>query len=316
MSHEVESMFTVGAAPWHGLGVRLENPPTIADAIRLAGLDWKVSKVPLCRSDSFAQIPMFATVRSSDQLYLGCVGPQWTPLQNEQAFAWFDPFIASGECSLEAAGSLREGRHVWVLAKINRDPLTVTGDDAVEAYLLLSNAHDGSRVARCGFTPIRVVCQNTLSAAHAEGASKLLRVRHTANIDLAMREVRDVINVMHGTFSASIEQMRSLARKGCNVDDLRKYVDRVFRAKNADLTETDSERALKSDRLFDSIEPLFLKGRGNRGETYWDAFNAVTEYLTWERGRTADNRLSSLWMGEGGQLADRALSEAVKCVAV
>ena len=315
MSHEVESMFTVGAAPWHGLGVRLDNPPTVAEAIEHAGLNWNVSKVPLCRSDSFAQVPMFATVRSTDGAYLGTVGPQWTPLQNMQAFKWFDPFLASGECSLEAAGSLREGKHVWVLAKINRDPIAVTGDDRVEAYLLLSNAHDGSRVARAGFTPIRVVCQNTLSAAHAEGASKLLRVRHTANIDSALREVRDTINVMHGTFSATIEQMRSLTRKGCNAEDLRKYVDRVFRPKNADLLETDSERALKSDRLFDSILPLFQAGRGNAGQTYWDAFNGVTEYLTWERGRTADNRLSSLWMGEGGQLADRALSEAVKLVA-
>lgn len=315
MSHEVETMFTVGAAPWHGLGVRLDNPPTIRDAIVHAGLDWTVSKVPLCRQDSGAQVPSYATVRSSDGAYLGTVGPKWTPLQNMTAFNWFEPFVASGDASLEAAGSLNEGRHVWVLAKLNRDPVAVTADDTVAAYLLLSNAHDGSRVVRAGFTPVRVVCQNTLSAAHADGASKLLRVRHTANVDVAMREVRETVDLVHRSFAASIEQMRSLATKGCNVDDLRRYVNRVFRAKDSDLTEADGERALKSDRLFDSILPLFQKGRGNSGASYWDAFNGITEYLTWERGRTADNRMQSLWLGEGGALADKALTEALKCVA-
>jgi len=325
MSHEVETMFTVGAEPWHGLGVRLENPPTVADAIHRAGLNWPVEKVPLCRLDrahligstaeTDAIVPSYATVRTDTGAYLGTVGPQWTPLQNVRAFEWFQPFIDSGDCSLEAAGSLREGKHVWVLAKINRDPVEVTSGDGVLAYLLLSNAHDGSRVARCGFTPVRVVCQNTLSAAHAGDASKLLRIRHTANIESALIEVRDTIDLVHRGFQASIDQMRSLARKGCNVDDLRKYVHRVFRTKDADMLETDSETALKSDRLFTAIEPMFLKGRGNKGETYWDAFNAVTEYLTWERGRTADNRMHSLWLGEAGALADRAMSEALKLVA-
>lgn len=322
MSHEVETMFTTGAAPWHGLGVRLQNPPTVADAIVQAGLDWTVGKVPLCRLDrayqigtlqeSDALVPSYATVRSSDGAYLGTVGPQWTPLQNERAFAWFQPFIDSGDCSLEAAGALRGGKHVWVLAKINRDPIEISPGDGIEAYLLLSNAHDGSRVARAGFTPIRVVCQNTLSAAHVEGASRLLRIRHTANIEVALTQVRETIDVLHRSFSASVDEMRALTRVGVNVDDLRKYVNRVFRTKDSDLTETESETALKSDRLFDNIEPLFKKGRGNAGATAWDAYNSVTEYLTWQRGRNADNRLSSLWLGEAGQLADRALTEALK----
>lgn len=315
MSHAVESMMYVNETPWHGLGTKLHNPPTVREAIEAAGLDWNVIKVPLLRQDSFAAVPSFATVRQSDGSYLGTVGPAWTPLQNRDAFEWFQPFLSSGDASLEAAGSLHEGRHVWILAKLNRDPQIVTGSDAVEPYLLLSNAHDGSRVVSTGFTAIRVVCQNTLNAAHRKGASRLLRVKHTQNIDLAMREVRDCIDVVNRQFTASIEQMRALAQHGCNVDDLRKYVNRVFRSKDSDLTEADGERALKSDRLFDAIQPLFLKGRGNGGQTWWDAFNGITEYLTWERGRTADNRMSSLWMGDGGTLADKALSEALEMIA-
>jgi phage/plasmid-like protein (TIGR03299 family) len=314
MSHAVESMMYVGATPWHGLGTKLDNPPTVRDAIVAAGLDWKVGKVPLLRQDSYATVPMFATIRESDGSYLGTVGPSYKPLQNNDAFEWFQPFLTSGDASLEAAGSLHEGRHVWILAKLNRDPQVVTGSDSVEPYLLLSNAHDGSRVVSTGFTAIRVVCQNTLNAAHAKGASRLLRIRHTQNLDLAMREVRDTVDVVNRQFTASIEQMRTLARHGCNAEDLRKYVHRVFRSKDADITETAADTALRSDRLFDAIEPLFRAGRGNSGQTYWDAFNGITEYLSWERGRTADNRMTSLWMGDGGALADKALTEALAMV--
>jgi len=311
MSHAVEQMFYVGETPWHGLGVKLDSPPTIRDAIVAAGLDWEVVLKPLCRSDNFQVQDCFATVRSSDDTTLGIVGARYTPIQNIQAFDWFEPFITSGQVVLETAGSLHNGRQIWVLARINRDPIEVASGDAVGAHLLLSSSHDGSSNTRVGFTPIRVVCANTLGLAHSAGVSKLLRVRHTKSAPLALREIQGTIDAIHGTFSADIETMRRLTQYGCNVDDLRKYVSRVFRSKDSDLTETASETAVKSDRLFNSIEPLFQAGIGNKGETLWDAFNGVTQYLSWERGRTQDTRLSSLWLGDGAKLADRALSEAL-----
>jgi len=311
MSHAVENMMYVGEVPWHGLGVKLDSPPSVRDAMIHSSLDWRAQLVPLCRTDNQETVDAFAVVRSTDGAKLGIVGSRYNVIQNVTAFDWFDPFVRSGQVVLETAGSLHNGRQIWVLARINRDPLEVAPGDAVSAYLLLSNSHDGSSNARVGFTPIRVVCANTLGAAHTASDSKLLRVRHTRSAPLALREIQATIDTLHGRFSADIEAMRRLTQYGCNTDDLRKYVHRVFRTKDSDLVKSESESATESDRLFGRIEPLFQAGIGNGGQTWWDAYNGITQYLSWERGRTQDSRLSSLWLGDGAKLADRALSEAL-----
>ena len=113
---------------------------------------------------------------------LGVVGPRYTILQNQDAFKWFQPFLEAKEAALHTAGSLRGGSRIWVLAKLNREPLVIAQGDEVEKYLLLSHSHDGSLAVRVGFTPIRVVCQNTLSMAHNADASKLIRFKHTKDI--------------------------------------------------------------------------------------------------------------------------------------
>jgi len=188
MSHCVEQMLSVGRAPWHSLGVKLDNPPTALEAIRLAGLDWQVTLEPLWTRGTLShdgqmqQAPVFATVRTSDRRILGVVGPQYRPLQNTEAFAFFEPFLDTGQASIETAGSLSGGKRVWVLAKLNRAPLEIAPGDDVEKFLLLSNNHDGTLAIRVGFTPIRVVCQNTLSMAHRSDASQLIRVRHSQHV--------------------------------------------------------------------------------------------------------------------------------------
>jgi phage/plasmid-like protein (TIGR03299 family) len=172
MAHEVESMMYVGQAPWHGLGVPLQNPPTIEEAIRLAGLDWTVSTKPVALIDGGIPVPSHrAVVRDSDGRILGMVGKDWRPLQNRPAFEWFNPILASGAATLETAGSLRDGARVFILAKIGADPVP---DDGVALDDLLSNGHDGTLAARVGFTDTRVVCANTLAAAHASSASAVV----------------------------------------------------------------------------------------------------------------------------------------------
>src|SRR5262249_10534005 len=148
MAHLVETMAYVGRRPWHGLGVPLENPPTIAEGIRAAGLAWEVSLQPLVTAGGGRPVPAYATIRQSDGAILGGVGPQYQPLQNADAFQFFQPFLDAGQASLHTAGSLAGGKRVWVLVKLNRDPLTVAPGDEVEKYLLLSNSHDGTLAVR------------------------------------------------------------------------------------------------------------------------------------------------------------------------
>ncbi len=329
MSAEIEitngqaSMFSVRETPWHGLGHIIPQAPTMEDAIRLAGLDWQVRLQPLhMRYDGEEMnVPAWATVRDTDRSVLGVVGPTYRPVQNRDAFKWFQPWLESGKVTLETAGSLREGRHIWILARVlnGGSELEVQPGDTVRQYILLSNGHDGTMALRNGFTGIRVVCANTLAGAHHDGASKLLKIRHTKRAGEAMDQIREIMDIARSEFVANIDQYRALARAGVTKDSLREYIKRVFQPKlvaataKPELTvdEADVERAdLGCDRLMGRILPLFEGGRGNQGKTWWDAYNAVTEYLSYERGRSADIRLDSLWFGDGARVNQRALDTA------
>jgi phage/plasmid-like protein (TIGR03299 family) len=223
MAHEIEQMMYVGKKPWHSLGKAFVQAPSLEEAMVAAGLDWSVSTEPVFTAAN-EKLAALATRRSSDGRILGVVGPSYTPLQNQNAFEFFRPFIEASEASIETAGSLREGQRVFVLCKINRDPLVVKGNDTVEKYALLSNSHDGTLAVRVGFTGVRVVCANTLKLSHSSAASKLLRVRHTKNVNQALDKIQEIMNLADQEFTATAEQYRVLANKNVIKQDLETYV--------------------------------------------------------------------------------------------
>lgn len=318
MAHEVEQMMYVGETPWHKLGKRFIEPPTLEEALVAAGLDWKVTTEKVF-SASGEVLPALATRRSSDSRILGVVGPRYTPLQNTEAFDFFRPFIQSNEASIETAGSLRMGQKVFVLAKLKLDPMEIAKNDIVDKYVLLSNSHDGTLAVRVGFTPVRVVCANTMALAHNSKASQLIRVRHSKNVVSNLEEIRNVMNLANAEFEATAEQYRVLASRQINQADLEKYVKLVFNS-NKKLVEAEGNvDNLNNKRILNAIQPLFEQGRGNnlpgvRG-TLWGAYNAVTEYLQYERGDDAQVRLDAMWFGQSALLNKRALEVGVMMAA-
>jgi len=313
MSHEVETMMYVGKVPWHGLGTALDGPPSIDEALSLAGLDWQVDCRPLFLA-SGAEAPARAVVRESDASVLGVVGRSYRPLQNQEAFGFFQPLVESRLVDLETAGSLSGGKRVWVLARIVGDPLVVQGDDVVERFILLSNSHDGSLAIRVGFTPIRVVCRNTLAYAHETGASKLIRIMHTASAKDALDGVREVMSLADRSFTATAEQFRYLASKPIVAADLKKYIERVFA-----LPEATDPSKQSCPRVLEKVIPLFENGMGaelaSAKGSWWGAYSAISEHLTHYRGRTADSRVNSLWFGDSAKLNRVALSTACSMAA-
>jgi phage/plasmid-like protein (TIGR03299 family) len=306
-------MMYVGKAPWHGLGTSIPDDKKISvrEAIVAAKLDWQVELRHVFTDNpgggESGVLNYYAVCRVSDNAFLGMVGPDYTPLQNEQALEWFQPFLDAKEATLETAGSLKGGRHVWALARIRDGNMDVGKNDPVSHYILLSNAHDGSVAVRVGFTPIRVVCNNTLTLALGSKASQLLRVRHSLNLHVNLELVRDTMKVARHEFSATVEQYRHLQKRGIDAAGLERYVRVVFSLPND-----------KGGReLIPNIIYLFENGRGHQeaGRTYWGAYNAVTEYLNYFRGRTQDNNLSSLWFGESTLTNKQALHVALKMAA-
>jgi phage/plasmid-like protein (TIGR03299 family) len=310
MPANVESMFYTGATPWHGLGEKLESAPTISEAIEASGLDWEVGTKDLVTKD-FQEVPAKATYRKSDNAILGVVGPRYVPLQNKEAFDWFQPFIDNGECSLHTGGSLSDGQKVWVLAQLNRDPSEIVPGDEVQKFILLSNSHDGTTSIRVGYTPIRVVCVNTLAAAHQKGVSQMLRIRHTASSKVNLDNVRDIMDNINMQFEATAEQFRFLASKNFNQHDVRKYVKVLL---GCDKTHDDDLKTRTRNtirKVMTTIEGPKQDMPGVRG-TWWAAYNGFNEYLNYEKGRSNNNRMESLWFGQAGASNMQALNLATE----
>ena len=130
MPAEVESMMYVREKPWHGLGTEVTEAPTSADALRFAGLDWNVRQEPVFNSRGGIVKGYKANVRDSDGSVLGIVSERYKVVQNEEAFKFTDELIG-GEVRYETAGSLREGKQIWLLAKL---PERRVAGDAVDPY--------------------------------------------------------------------------------------------------------------------------------------------------------------------------------------
>ena len=310
MPANVETMFYAGATPWHGLGEKLEDAPTISEAIEASGLNWEVGTKDLVTVDG-QPVPARATYRKSDDSILGVVGPRYVPLQNKDAFEWFQPFVDAGECSLHTGGSLSDGQKVWVLAQLNRDPSTVVAGDEVHKFILLSNSHDGTTAIRVGYTPIRVVCVNTLAFAHNHADSKLLRIRHTQSAQGRLDNVRDIMDNINAQFEATAEQYRFLASRDFNQRDVQKYVKVLLGIDKKPEEDIKTRTRNIMDEILGTIEGTKQSMPGVRG-TWWAAYNGFNEYLNYRKGRNTSNRLESLWFGQNGTDNNKALNLATE----
>ena len=189
MPANVESMFYVRQAPWHGLGVRVEEAPSSQEALRLSGLDWQVIQQPIATVDG-TPIPGYrANLRDTDQQVLGVVTDRYRVVQNEEAFAFTDGLLGEG-VKYETAGSLQNGRKIWLLAKLP-DKYIIEGDQ-IDPYLVFSNSHDGSGSIKVAMTPVRVVCQNTLNLA-LSSAKRVWSTIHVGDLAGNMTEAHNTL---------------------------------------------------------------------------------------------------------------------------
>jgi len=310
MPANVETMFYTGATPWHGLGEKLESAPTISEAIEASGLNWEVGTKDLVTKDGY-DVPARATYRKDYNGILGVVGPRYVPLQNKDAFEWFQPFVDAGECSLHTGGSLSNGQKVWVLAQLNRDPSEIVSGDEVQKFILLSNSHDGTTAIRVGYTPIRVVCVNTLAFAHSHKESNLLRIRHTRSSKTALDNVRDIMDNINAQFEATAEQYRFLASRDFNQADVQKYVKVLLGIDKKAPEDIKTRTQNIMTEILATIEGPKQSMPGVRG-TWWAAYNGFNEYLNYTKGRNTNNRLESLWFGQNGTDNNKALQLATE----
>ena len=312
MAHAVESMFYVGETPWHGLGTKVDESvaSSIPLAIKAAGLDWRVEKLPVFTSDGQEVPGSFCIRRDTDKKIVGCsVGNQYAALQNIDSFRWFEPFLETGQVKFETGGSLREGSVVWVLARI-ADNLQVTYGDEIAKYILLAHSHDGTLKVQGSGTPIRVVCQNTLRQSQKDKRTRFfINARHTKGLSLKLDEARQQLAKANHLFLLQLEQYQFLASKEITPVKQEEYFRKALDIDTPMEEKLETKSRNRVERLVELAETgMGATLKGAKG-TWWGAFNGLTQYQTWEAGNNQENRLKNLWFSESNAL-DLALEMA------
>ncbi len=272
MPANVETMMYVREKPWHGLGTMVEEAPVSADALRLAGLDWTVRQEPVFDGEGRVIPGYRANVRDSDGSVLGIVGERYKVVQNADAFSFTDDLIGGG-VRYETAGSLREGRQIWLLAKM---PERLIAGDEVEPYLCFINSHDGSGGIKVCMTPIRVVCNNTLNLALGS-ARRIWTLRHTENVHDRLDEARSCLFRANEYMTGLAEYAERAAKLRLLDEDIKAILNELFPVteRSTEREKANAERC-RTEFMVCYYAPDIEKFRG----TAWGVINAASNLVT------------------------------------
>jgi phage/plasmid-like protein (TIGR03299 family) len=336
MAHDIEltdgkaNIAFAGATPWHRLGQQLDSAFDAETALREANLDWEVEVAPLYyqqpvepgHPDYIITDPNSLVASTKGQIVrrgdtgdeLGVVGMKYSPLQNREAFGFFDGLFGKDACRYETAGFTGKGERIWLLANMkDQDPIEILPEDTLKQYLLLTNSHDGTYSAMGAFTPIRVVCNNTLTAAVGGMLkdSSTVRVKHVGQVADRLQFAGQIL-AQAGVFYDEVKHLfQGFAKKQLNGEQTRSYINHALYADNAE--------SKRRDKVIDSVEGLMHTGLGSdikgvRG-TVWGAYNAVTEHVDHVKEyRDPSKRLEASQFGTGLDIKRRALTEGASLV--
>ena len=311
MSHELEmingqaQMAYVGDLPWHGLGVKVEENISPREMMVAAGVNWRVQEV-----ETFAELNgekiatgMKALVRESDNKVLTQVGKNWHPVQNEEAFEFFSEFVDAGKMKMHTAGSLKDGQIIWALAKVD-DDFELFNGDKVESYMLFSNPHQYGKSIDVRFTPIRVVCNNTLTLSLNQSAENAVKLNHRKAFDA--EEVKDMLGIARFKMNQYKEMAEFLGSRRTTDETMKRYFGNLLGMSNKNEEELSRTAQRAMEVVIEQPGANFAEG------SWWSAFNAITYMTDHELGRSADTRLQSAWYGTNRKLKTQALELALE----
>ncbi|RPI13934.1 MAG: DUF932 domain-containing protein [Ignavibacteriae bacterium] len=317
MENGKASVMYYGDVPWHGLGTKLMSPATSKEAIVAANLNWNVVKIPL-----FAKTRVFTNIKdlramitdrdlnSDTPNILGTVGKNYTPVQNTEAFAFFDSIVGGEKAIYHTAGSLNNNKVIWILARLPGE-IKVIGDDITNKYLLLCNSHDGSSSVQIKFTPVRVVCSNTLTAALMDGYT--IKIKHSNNVLERLKQSKQTLGIIENGYKYIGQIFKEMVMTRMSKERMHKYFTAVF----PDMKDEKATYYNRKNRT--AVEKLSEIGygtdiKGVKG-TLWGAYNAVTEFVDHKPNQlTPDKQLYNIWFGSADSVKRRAfrLAENMK----
>lgn len=314
MGHFVESMmYEQTEKPWHGLGKAVKGLQTAEEAIIKAGLDWEVELLPVyIQNGKYIEIPdRKAVSRKTDHRVYNVVGNRYAPIQNKEAFNFFDAVVGTGKACYETAGSLGQGKRIWILANI-KGSLDVAGEE-IKRYLVLTNSHDGTLACQMFWTPIRVVCWNTLQSAVSSADTTRFYSRHTTNALKRIEAAQEILGLANNFYNEWHEQAKLLASRTLPKYEMPKLLAASFGLKNVD-----EVIAPYTKREMERVEELVYVGRGQNNPkiqgTAWQAFNGIAEYADYNKPYRGEKgaRFKGVMFGSGASMKRRAWAYLIK----
>jgi phage/plasmid-like protein (TIGR03299 family) len=303
---QIETITLANEVPWEGVGFPISNYLTPKQMLVKAGLDWEVKKIPLWGNVNGlpVQAEHYLLVRNTDGAILDEVTESWQPCQNQDAFDIFTSFVKNGDLKMEVAGSLKNGKIVWALAKVNQKSFTLFGGDIIDSYLLFSNPHLFGQIISVKFSPIRRISSTTLTIRLENYDMDTTRLTHRRKFD--GETVRQLLKLSEKSLDDYKEWALVVGKKKIkNIRIVESYFKKVFpsaREKRHDIFHDDiSIPAAKCMEIYKT-----QRGSQFAPNTYWQAWNAINFYLDHCSGRSIDNRLMSSWFGDARKTKMRA----------
>ena len=303
MSANVESMFYVRETPWHGLGAKVMEAPDSEGALIAAGLNWNVIQEPIFTGENEPIRGYKANIRDSDRRVLGVVTDRYKVIQNHEAFAFTDELLGQG-VRYETAGSLQDGKKVWLLAHMPHE--YIISGERISPYLLFSNTHDGSGAIKVALTPIRVVCNNTLNLALST-AKRSWSMVHTGDIRSKMQEARDTLFMAERYMDELGKEFEALRLKKLSDQKVMEYIEVLLPVEDG----STPQQIKNIERLWEDMKIRYFDAPDlqDTGKNAYRFINAVSDFATHAKPlRRTANYKENLFArtAEGNPLIDRA----------
>lgn len=299
----------------------LDQSATTEDWVKAAGLDFEVKRgsaiytaidqrgqeIEGCNAD------MDVLYRSDNLRPLSVVSGKYKVVQPKIVVDFFRKLVEDSGYQIETAGTFGDGRRLWAMCNTNLTS-EIVKNDPVGGYVLLATSYDGSMSTVAKFTTIRVVCQNTLTAAlKAKGKAGLhISVPHSSTFNT--ESVQGSLAGAALQFEEFKEIGAALARKQLTAEKVDQFLIELV-ARTA--PEDTKPEVVRLGRTYKSIHDLF-NGAAIGSEipgvsgTAWGLLNACTEHYDWAvQARSDESRHNSAWFGTGERAKTKALQMLV-----
>ena len=318
---EKTSLYLYKQPAWHGTGTVVQEAKESKEVIVIAGMDYGVSKIPIAGDSDTGWIEYEKhkmVIRDDTNTALGVVGKDYTLIQNQQAFDFFDDLVGEGAVTYESAGVLGKGERIWVSAKLPNH-FKINGDE-IDNFLFFTNGHDGTIACNIGFTPVRIVCQNTLQMA-LKGAKQKITIRHTKNAKERLDEAHRILGITNSLVTEAEEIFNAMSKIKITDKEATQFIARSF-AINKELTEqAEVQLALQERRANNKIDAIFEYYQSDPTQqtkavkgTLFGVYNSVIGHLNHQEFDNPEKRLDSIMFGYGKAVSQRSFKLAMDMI--